>query len=462
MKVSMFRLTVVLGVILGSPALWAQTRWRDDVRITDLTRDAESPQLAALQDRTLYMACSLGDTTNAGLYRSVDGGRTWELDRYIASTHKAVPLSIVVAEGELPAGRRLLVALKATGGPPSELRVWWLDLDTGSSGYSTVWVGDGVTHAPSVRLSVDFPEHVTDCRAYAGYEIFDSGTVSTSYHFALSQDQGATWTNYSYIGGSDASSGVLDLDYGHGVVYYVYDFAWEFSPPEIRLRRSFNRGVTWESYRTIDSGYLESPCVAAGHGDSTVIACYENYTGPFEELEVRVSRDRGTTWSPVEPPNDPNQRDIRPDVVFSSQDEKVALAWNRLGENQIMTSKCDPSSPDIWMTPVEVIDSGGGLLGLPTLALDASRDNSSCVAWCDSRDLLVKTIWFDGQRLASIRQKISRENARERASRGCAQPEPSGAYLTISEYWRGRARPRMACYRASVSAFRRDSLTDRG
>ncbi len=382
-------------IVFGLPRLEAQTRWADDVRITDLTQNAGSPKLAALADGTLYVACSLDGVSSAGLYRSNDGGISWVLDRYISSTVPVTPISIVAA-GE----QRLFVSLRAGSGSSHELRVWWLDLTTGNTGYGVVATGDMSMQISGGTLCVDTRDYPDNWRVYIGFEEYDNSVLDTSFRFALSTDQGATWTNGPGVGGVEGDYAGIDLAYGHGALYYIYSFAWPFSPPEIRLKKSLNRGVSWgafETVATLGAGSLFPTVVAAGN-EPTVVACYDD--GILEDLAVRVSYDAGLTWTSANPPNDPDAREIYPQLALCNQDEKLALAWlsHDGPEDQIMVSECALSSPTVW-TPAESIVDGGGdpTFGSPSMVLDAARGNATCVAWSDFRDDPLTTVWFDSQ-----------------------------------------------------------------
>ncbi len=386
---------LLLVIAFGIPHLEAQTRWADDVRITDLSQDAGSPKLAALEDGTLYVACSLVEMSSAGLYRSDDGGTSWAFDRYISSTDPVTPISIVAVEGE-----KLFVSLRADLGSSHELRVWWLDLTTESTGYGVVATGNMSMQISGGTLCVDDRDYPDNWRVYVGYEVFDNSVLDTSFRFALSSDQGGTWTNHSGIGGVEGDYAGIDIAYGNGILYYIYSYSWQFSPPEIRLRKSTNRGVSWGSNLTVETLGIASlwPKIVAAAGEPTVVVCFDD--GIQDDLAVRVSYDAGLSWTSANPPNDPGERELYPQLALCDQDEKVALAWLQDDdpEQQIKISECELSSPTMWTTPESMVDDEGiPALGPPSMAIDGARDDATCVAWSDLRDDPVTTAWFDSQ-----------------------------------------------------------------
>lgn len=372
-------------------------KWGENILASDPTLSATTPRLVALEDGRIFMGHNVDGEDYVVIRCSGDGGLTWYTCWTINYSDRLSFMDIEFAV-DANTGPRLFIAMASYGADPFEWRLWVtaIDVESGSSFSSLVndYTGGQPQIVDGAELCTDYPDYASGWYVYIAYSGANSTTVTASGHFARSTDKGSTWTGNLQLGSTEASSIGLSIDFGFDALYFTYDFAWDFSPPEIRLRQSLDFGANWPAHTVVASGFVESPQVAADRFAPSALVAYSDYGEAEREVRIKATTNRGSTWFTANPPDVPGTN-LLPRMFAALGRSLFYLAWTNGDYEQVFVSSCPAGNPGAWSEPLGIVVGGAAQAYLPpAVTADPSRQDQPAVAWVDQRLTRRWSIWF--------------------------------------------------------------------
>ena len=292
----------------------------DDVlaAIEDSIRAIAAPSMDIANNGDIFVAVQVEvpDDYEIHVYRSQDGGRTWQLWGTLADPATDSQFhepSLCVAEGNVD---RLFVAFRHDRpAATASIDVAYSDPSLPAAAFTTLTVMD------STDVSFGHPSIRSDEEASSGYYVYvaaqGGGSDSQGIWIARSRFQGDPWEDMYCIASLPAASQRLYIEpqitYGNNCqVHCVWRFlALDGSADQaIRYRRATNcAGFGLEDWEPVvyltpnNNGYHESVAsVAASHTTNTALVSYNvrSVTGVREGVHIQASYDAGVTWDPAD------------------------------------------------------------------------------------------------------------------------------------------------------------------
>ena len=241
------------------------------------------------------------------------------------------------------------------------------------------------------------PEITSDVNYYPDlpylYVIYyeEASSTEDSLMFQRSEDGGNTWTvpsgiyaftppahascSISFVRGVSANNLTIAYTYhnnntGHDAIMFEY---------------SYDYGDTWSDMTPVSSPYndCEFPKIAALNDSSDIVFFEYWYSTSDRDIEYNYTTDYGATWHRHTLVNsDDNER--FPTVAYAGGDY-VYSAYTNLTQNQVLYSKANIDSLDMWYTPQNIKQGSNAVSDDDPIALlvqpDTSGTLSPCVSW---------------------------------------------------------------------------------
>jgi hypothetical protein len=281
--------------ITGGEKLYKSPLWGNDTTIAtgpveggiSATYDATSGNMYAARCTTYNSV----ERRMVKVYKSADGGVTWQNIVAFSSTHSFSLLQLLVCR-KVDINRLYVFALSDQGNGTIELYSYNLEGAFQFGGAVANESPDSIVYFSACR------NHDGDS-LYVAYETH-SGFLPTSpwIRFIRSTNQGQAWSGGTTV---DADGAQPDIEYGaNGWLFLVVQ---DIEPQhDIQIWRSTNYGTNWSSTMLTSDGWDDSyPKVAALHktppNTDNVWVTYNHYTGSKWTLRYAYSTDGGGSWS---------------------------------------------------------------------------------------------------------------------------------------------------------------------
>lgn len=233
--------------------------------------------LAFAHDGSVLAGVAYGDAEAGAVYRSLDGGDTWH------TVGSGLHARDVFALASLPAGSLVLFA-GVDGG------LWQLDLPQGGPAEPGTWTSGGPRGGRAQALAVS-PDFVSDGVAFAGESTTERGSGETGLGIFRSVDGGQTWAS--------SSAGTLDRMYASAIHAFAFspDFATDrvvFAGSGGGLFKSADGGENWSWVGRLYSGppgSIAAVAVAPNFSENGHVLAASSRGGLY------VSRDGGIDWT---------------------------------------------------------------------------------------------------------------------------------------------------------------------
>jgi photosystem II stability/assembly factor-like uncharacterized protein len=233
--------------------------------------------LAFAHDGSVLAGVAYGDAEAGAVYRSLDGGNTWH------AVGSGLQANDVFALASLPGGAPALLA-GVDGG------LWQLGLAQGGPTEPGTWTSGGPRGGRAQALAVS-PDFVTDGVALAGEWTTERGSGETGLGVFRSVDGGQTWAS--------SSAGTESKMYASALHAFAFspDFAADrvvFAGTGGGLFKSADGGESWSWAERLYSGppgSIGGVAVAPNFGESGHVLAASGWGGLY------VSRDGGINWT---------------------------------------------------------------------------------------------------------------------------------------------------------------------
>ena len=370
--------------------------------------------LDIIQDGTIYVGVRFREPypgpSRLDIYRSSDGGDSWELWSSVDETDVGgylVPHDFLVAEGVVD---RALLAHGTWG----ELSVAYADLDDPSP----TWTSTVVLSSPDIDYGLGYADIDVDEYDFSSYYVYltvtadrDEDDRSDEIWFARSTNQGTSWgTPYSI---SDLATGDRwyfhpQISYGsEGWVHVSYRVI-EGDDSGVFYRRAAsyaNGGISaWDPIQIVSpivgEGNVFNGDIEASPTDGTVMLALPR-TGGYQLTTMRYSTDYGATWPESQQPIAPmyGNREGSNDIQFQPSLGAVALTGHGSPiPLEVQVSRSTLDDPETW-TEVEAFcqqESESTWRPKVRTARDPSRGDRLAVVWNQFHDDVWR-VYFDAE-----------------------------------------------------------------
>ena len=246
-----------------------------------LTWEGEPVTISALafaSDGSVLAGVYYGDEAGGGaVYRSVDGGQTWRAVGSSLSAHSVFALASAPSES--------LSLYAATDGG-----LWWLEVDQGGPAEPGMWHSGGPRGGRARTLAVS-PDFAADGLAFAGTWLSSRYGGQSGPGVLRSTDAGWTWR--------PSASGTEDVTYGSAVHAYAFspDFAADrtlFAGTWGGLFKSTDGGENWHRLTRVyfgPPGAITAVAVAPDFATSGHVLAGGGWGGLY------LSQDGGVNWT---------------------------------------------------------------------------------------------------------------------------------------------------------------------
>lgn len=341
--------------------------------------------MVAAASGTLYLVVESMSHSGLNLYRSFDGGLSWQFYEMLSGLGAdRIDPAITVPEYTED---YLFVAYERSG----QIQVWRVDLQTGESSFTTV--------GPLAAGHPGLPRIVTDNRDYDEYYVYISYGVT---ELSRSINRGESWTPLPSVYPWEAYVLVSsDIAYGHLTLYLVQSYvpSGKSGPEQDRegrnwsvVQKSTNDGMSWTNTQDLNGLYSR---VAVLRNGTLAMAVSECWVGSDDYIEYAYTADEGVTWA----------RDLildqhagvdreHPDIASGETGSNFHVAYLSSGST-VIHRKTRDGDPNDWSSRriVNDTDQASYAYAPPAVVTDWFS-LSSGIAWCDERTP-TQAIYFD-------------------------------------------------------------------
>jgi len=219
--------------------------------------------------------------------RSIDNGATWEPRKQIRVCD---PSSVVTSP-----------AIAASG---ANVYVVWTDSAFDTEGYWEIGfrrsADYGATWQPIKRLTYTAGSSQWQAIAADGANVYvvwsDETPGNFQTYFRRSTDHGATWLPSQRLE-NNADFTCAPAVAANGSDVYVVWVDWIGGQGDIFFRKSTDYGATWNLAKqlTANPAYSSWPAIEADGGDNVYVVYYDRTSGKYD-IYLRKSTDKGVTW----------------------------------------------------------------------------------------------------------------------------------------------------------------------
>jgi len=407
-------------VILGDPSAVTKEWLVGDVLVTDPIRSEVKPSMTAAPNGDLYVAVEDQGSAFIRVYRSTNGGHSWNLIISVSSNDEARNPSI--AYGEHTNGEKwIYVAYEAvtTADDTRSVMVFRLASDVGAWDWTTVagpFIMAGAADEVHPQITTDWSTFGDSYYMYLTwaawaidyYPVFSSRTT----------DRGVTWlASLNVTGGSENTAWATrpEIAFGSSGLFIAFvKPGWNGASwtNQIWVTESNNFGAAFSTpIQVTDTASNKfHPAVAAAYDVSSIVVAY---TGDLGDLDVRfvTSTDGGANWGGGGSFNGWTlNEESAVDLAVSNSGGQFHAAYHHEltagGDNQTWYSSMSTASPTTWSAP-QVINDGNSASGLgfyprPTITVNPAMPaaEEAAVAWADFRGGGNYEVYFDSAGLA--------------------------------------------------------------
>lgn len=383
--------------------------WTGDVLITDLNIDEAEPSLTSTPDGDLYTAVEHASDGWLRVYRSQDGGQTWQyIIGFITGDNSSNP-SITYAKSNNYNQEWVYTAYEAHMTDNSKsVMVFRFDPQDPGSNYDFTTVESGIFMAtPNEHIH---PEICTDNLLFDLYYVYVTyGSYAIDYYpamFSRSTDYGLNWSTPQNVTGSAENSAWQtrpDIAYGSSGLFIAFEkLGWSGASwdNQVWVTKSSNFGSTWTTPDVVTTSSDEEyhPRVAVAVGHDTAVVAYTRDWNNSGDLDICYSytTNGGTTWTKeLWLPWSLQPEDAVELAVSNSASIYHAAYWR---SNDIHYTFTDAAEPNSWSPTVVVNDTNqaDGINRKPAVCVNPVKpmDTEACVAWGDTRGTTLDT-YFD-------------------------------------------------------------------
>lgn len=375
------RAHVPAGAGLDSPA---KDRFGGDVLVSGPNAYTGEPALAYGSDGALYAAARSEDHTLIAIFRSTDGGATWQ---GFHGTYGPLGLgspAAVVAEG----WEDWLLYAYSYGEGTSLAGVWITGyrLDGPGEFYAPVFIRP-YQYLGDPRLCVDSPEYQT-WYPYVVCNVFHLGRPDdTHLEFTRSLDNGQTWETPQTLASGLTLDDLPDIDFGGTDLLVAYSRAIGDRDICVRISRNFGAAFEPEFVVAGTTAPETEPRIAAAYRGTWACIAYARLYGADRDIMCRFTTDGGATWANAFLPFN-GEDEHCPAIVASAPDGRLHAAFQRGGQIQY-TWADHPAGP--WSEPIVVNDKPTSADAWPAITagapICACDPDMNCDGVVDGQDL---------------------------------------------------------------------------
>jgi len=393
-------------IVLKGPSPGTKAFVVGDVLVTDPANNSVKPSMTSAPNGDLYVAVEDLDSDWLQVYRSTDGGSSWA--RFVGFGSLENARNPSVAYGEHTGGEKwLYVAYEwvAADDDSRWVTVFRVAPDGSNPTFSNIdgpYLMNGVDDQVHPQIITDFASRGDSYNVYVTYPTFSLDGYPV--YFSRSLDRGDTWEPPLEVSGASLFTGWStrpEIAYGNPAGLYVTFVkpGWNgaTNTNQIWLTRSTDAGASFSPPVQITSHVqnVYHPSVAVADGTDTLLVAYTVDWGSDTDVEVLVSTNGGTVWTPGDLPWT-FDHESSVDLAVSNLSGRFHAAYKHetfVGlTDTVWYSQASIAAPGDW-SPAAKINQGDTAASIssyprPTIAvvpgLPAGGD--AAVAWTDFRN----------------------------------------------------------------------------
>lgn len=379
-----------------------------DVLVTEVEKNQVKPSMTSAPNGDLYVAVEDLSAGGIRMYRSTNGGQTWEWFSAIGAGSTNIYRNPSIAYGEHSSGEKwIYLAFEYTWTINDTREVSVLRFDLLGRGFTDWIVVDGPlnmngsddhVHPQVITDYVDWGDSYYVYLTYAKYG-FDYYPV----FFSRSTDRGLNWSAPSEVTGASENSGWPtrpEIAFGKAAGLFV-----TFVKPgsngstnsnQIWVTNSTDFGANFLApvQVTSDSNNVFHPAIAVAKNIDTVAVAYTINWGTDMDVRVHVSTDGGAGWNlGLIPWTLDHESSV--DLAVSESDGNFHAAYVQEpiggGSGFVRYSQATTAAPNVW-SPTAQINQGDrastfSFYPRPTIAVMPNLPSSgeAAIAWTDWR-----------------------------------------------------------------------------
>lgn len=396
---------VIVNPNIGNPLGDVEDFWGDDVRITESIWDHAHPSLTATPNGNLFVAVEKLTTGWIAVYRSLDGGQTWNSPFAFLHGDRVVNPSIHYVEG----GDDWIVVAYTSHYGDNKL-VGTLRLDPADpENYSFLSIEADITGTEEIH-----PHICSDNIDYGGYYLYAVYSLDLGDYFAVmfsrSLDYGDTWETPQNITDGSENSGWLGrphLAYSDDVVHVAFEKpGWNGDgwTTQVWTTKSDNYGSpgTWTDaiqLTDVDPSAYHPTIVAEHDGDHVVVGFVREYASDTDVQFVYSTND-GDSFSSLYSLPWTFGDEYAVDLAVSESQGRYHAVYQRNTDTETQVLYCWAPSDDPvnWSATRVVNDTGTASATYPGVAVcsdpTVAPAQQAGVAWTDYRSTYYD-VYFD-------------------------------------------------------------------
>lgn len=369
--------------------------WNGDVLITDPSKMMLKPSIACGEDGTLFAAAEDHNANRVYIYRSTDGGMSWDAIKMIMTGDEVRNPSLAYADDG--AGEKALyIATEVLKGNLHGVLVTHWNLVTNTM--SNTYVEWGFTLLGPEQV---YPRICTDYQFYSGYYVYVTyAKLAADYYpvmFSRSTDLGTSFTTPKNItGGAENSLWVTrpDIDYGQSGLFVAFEklgwngSSWENQPWVVE---SNDYGSTFPigAQLAASSNPGTHPTVAVAPNDDYIVVAYNKNYGSDMDVNCAYSTDNGDSWNTEISLPWSYDNEFDADICVSHGNDRFHAAYfqdfNNIRYVHTSYSSLNSWDPGTFINDVEKVSN---TWPRPSICVDLTKsaDDEACVAWTDYRN----------------------------------------------------------------------------